>query len=50
MLKSLKVTDSASYLNGIKEILSEVFPQLGADASGWHVDVKDPEGGEGGGF
>jgi len=46
MLKDLGVTDKSSYVNALVEILSEVFPQTGAAAAAWSVDVEDK--GEGG--
>lgn len=50
LLKSLNVTANKAYLDGIKEILSEVFPQLGSDSTSWRIDVKNPSGGDAGGF
>lgn len=48
LLKNVGVTDSETYKKSFVEILSEVFPQIGADALTWDVDVTEPEG-EGGG-
>ena len=48
LLKNLGVTDKTDYQSGLTEILSEVFPQIGAKAIEWDVDVTEPEGGEGG--
>ena len=45
LLKSLNVDDSSDYLNGLKEILSEVFPQIGADAPSWNINPSSGEGG-----
>lgn len=42
MLKSLNDTNKSDYLNGLKEILSEVFPQMGAAAPGWDISPEDP--------
>lgn len=50
MLKNLGITDDAAYTKALTEILSEVFPQIGADANTWDVDVSAEEGGEPGGF
>lgn len=48
LLKNLGVTDKTDYQSGLTEILSEVFPQIGAKAIEWDVDVTESEGGEGG--
>lgn len=47
MLKDMGVTDKEPYTNSLVEILSEVFPQMGADARSWDIDVE--EGQESGG-
>lgn len=44
-LKSLGVDDSNTYKECITEILSEVFPQMGADATGWHINVDEESAG-----
>lgn len=41
LLNNAGVTDKRPYLNSLVEILSEVFPQMGADASGWNIDVSN---------
>ena len=45
LLKDAGVTDGKTYNKALVEILSEVFPQMGADAMTWGVDVTD--GGDG---
>ncbi|MBQ2856449.1 MAG: hypothetical protein IJE78_04865 [Bacteroidaceae bacterium] len=53
LLKSIGITDRDSYRKALTEILSEVFPQAGADVVNWKVDVEEPaegNGGMGGGF
>ena len=46
LLKNLGVTDTADYKTALTEILSEVFPQTGADANKWNIDVTEStEGG-----
>lgn len=47
LLKDCGVSDKAPYLDSLVEILSEVFPQMGADAAGWKINVDDAA--EGGG-
>lgn len=47
VLKSIGVTDDKVFHKALKEILSEVFPQTGADVVNWDIDVT-AEGGEGG--
>lgn len=50
MLQNLGVKDAANYKSAITEILTEVLPQTGADASTWKIDVSSAEGGDNGGF
>ncbi len=52
LLKNIGVEDDDSYKNSLVEILSEVFPQMGADARNWKVnlDTAGEEGGGGGAF
>ncbi len=56
MLKNLNVKDKEDYLIALQEILSEVFPQIGAATSSWSIDPQlsdkegDWEGGEPDGF
>lgn len=45
LLKNLGVTDREDYQKALTEILSEVFPQIGADAISWEVDVTESDGG-----
>lgn len=47
LLKNVGVTDREAYNKAFVEILSEVFPQMGADSMNWDVDVE--ESAEGGG-
>lgn len=47
LLKNLGIKDKKNFLEGIKEILSEAFPNISSDALGWKVDLD--EGGEEGG-
>lgn len=47
LLKNVGETKGETYRKALVEILSEVFPQIGADAINWNVDVTEPE--EGGG-
>lgn len=48
LLKSVGVTDDDIYHKSLTEILTEVFPQMGADAMNWDIDVTAGEGGEAG--
>lgn len=51
LLKDSGITDADTYKTALTEILSEVFPQTGADVVNWHVDVEEPTGEDvGGGF
>lgn len=45
LLKSLKIDDSKWYRSGLVEILTEVLPQIGADASAWNTDVSSDNAG-----
>ena len=46
LLKDVGVTDRTSYRDALTEILTEVFPQMGAQARNWKVDVpKESDGG-----
>lgn len=45
LLKNLGVTDANDYKKAITEILTQAFPQTGAAANTWNVDVS-AEGGE----
>ena len=45
MLKSLGVEDKKDYTAALTEILSEVFPQIGAAAKSWDIDIQAGEGG-----
>lgn len=46
LLKTLGVDNNKQYLEALVEILSEVFPKMGADAVNWSIN---PNSGEGGG-
>ena len=51
LLKSVGVTNVDDYKTGLTEVLSEVFPQIGADVVGWSIDVTESEeGGAGDAF
>ena len=51
ILKDLKIDDKSDYKAALTEILSEVFPQIGANVNSWHMDVTpDAEGGDSGEF
>lgn len=45
MLKSMGVQDDSSYTSALTEILSEVFPQIGAAARTWDINIEQGEGG-----
>ena len=46
LLKDMGVTDDKPYHTGLTEILTEVFPQMGADARNWNVEVTNAGGEE----
>ena len=46
LLKNINVSDPKYYKSALIEILTEVFPQIGADVMKWDVDI--PESAEGG--
>lgn len=48
LLKDLKVDDQDDYLNGLSEILTECFPQIGALITNIRADVNPDEGSGGG--
>lgn len=53
LLKDMGVDNADAYRNSLVEILTEVFPQMGADAQNWNIDVGEGEGeetGAGGGL
>lgn len=51
LLKSVGVTNVDDYKTGLTEVLSEVFPQIGAGVVGWSIDVTESEeGGAGDAF
>lgn len=50
LLQKSGVKESKPYLSALVEILSEVFPQTGADAACWNIDMTNPEGGGTSGF
>lgn len=45
LLKNIGVTDVKDYKDGLVEILTEVFPQMGAKIRNWDIDVTVDEGG-----
>lgn len=46
LLKDMGVTSDKPYHTGLTEILTEVFPQIGADARTWDINVTNSEGGD----
>lgn len=52
LLKDAGIVDADTFRKGLTEILTEAFPQMGADASGWNIDVTEEptEGGAPDGF
>jgi hypothetical protein len=54
LLKDMGVTKADAYRNSLVEILTEVFPQMGADAQNWNLHIDDANdtemGGGPGGF
>lgn len=46
LMKDAGVTDSKPILKAFTEILSEVFPQMGAEAVNWDINVNDSSGGD----
>lgn len=44
LLKEANVTDRKHYTSALVEILSEVFPQMGASAATWDVNISEGEG------
>lgn len=50
LLKNLGVSDDTFYHKGLTEILTEVFPQIGADAMSWDIDNNTEAGGESNAF
>lgn len=45
LMKDAGVKDDKSILKAFTEILTEVFPQMGAEAINWDIDVSDEDGG-----
>ena len=45
LLKDIGVYDKDPYKDSLVEILSEVFPQIGADARTWDVNIDEAAGG-----
>lgn len=41
VLKNLGVTKSDAYREGLSEILTEGFPQMGSDANGWRLNLDE---------
>lgn len=50
LMQQLHIDNADQYKSAIVEILSEVLPQTGADASEWKVDMNQEEEGAGGGM
>lgn len=46
LLKNIGVDEKENYQTGLTEILSEVFPQIGADSSTWDVNITNEEAGD----
>lgn len=49
ILKDLGIKNDKTYKLGLVEILTEVLPQIGSDASTWNPEVDESESGGGGG-
>lgn len=49
LMKSIKVKGKSNYAEALTEVLSEVFPELGTNISGWPMSPEDA-GDEGGGL
>lgn len=49
LMKDAGVKNSKLYTNALSEILTEVFPQTGAETTNWDIDVNN-SGGDSGGF
>lgn len=45
LMKDAGITDSKSYKRALDEILSEVFPQIGADVTNWDINIDSESGG-----
>ena len=45
LLRNMGVTQREPYHTAMSEILSEVFPQMGAESKSWPIDVNMEEGG-----
>lgn len=50
LMKDAGVNDSKLYTSALSEILTEVFPQTGAEITNWDVEVNNDSGGDSGGF
>ena len=50
LLKNIGVEDEENYERALTEILSEVFPQIGADVLNWGIDVTEAQEGEANAF
>lgn len=46
LIKDAGVTDTEPVLKALTEILTEVFPQIGADVSNWAINLDDGTGGD----
>lgn len=45
LMKDAGISDQKSYLKAFTEILTEVFPQMGADVVNWDININDDETG-----
>lgn len=50
LMKDAGIKNSKFYTNAFTEILTEVFPQMGAEATNWQIDVTGETGGDSGDF
>lgn len=48
MLKDIGVNEADSYIDAIKEILTEAFPGIGTNVNSWKLNVESVENGGGG--
>lgn len=46
LLKNLNVSNRPAYQKALKEILSEVFPQMGSDSLSWDIELSEDNGGD----
>ena len=45
LFKDSGITDNRQLVQGLSEILSEVFPKLGASAVDWDANIESGDGG-----